>query len=116
MENLRLSWRNIKSSETEGKLFYKIVTNTNNDKYYLFCYHGHPNYDKYYDGEKFRYCVFYLKKKINKKESIEFHTETFNVPLNTYLPLYLEKTFGKLVLNKILAEERKEKIAKVLNK
>jgi hypothetical protein len=119
MEDLYLSWDVILQKESEGKLFYNIKSNKFNKKYFLFCYYGYHSYmtSPNYKGETYKDVVIYLKKAgKKKKEFIEIDCISFRIPLNSFLQAHLLTTYRKIVNAKIYAEERKEKISKILNK
>ncbi len=117
MEDLYLSWDAVVQNDNAGKLFYNIKSKKFNKKYFLFCYYGHPSYmdSSKYNGETYKDVVIYLKKAgENKKEFIEIESYSFRIPLYSYLQAHLLTTYRKIINSKIYAEERKEKISKIV--
>lgn len=135
MENLELTLKPLVQDSDSGKFFYKInlshiieskskdgsiimrdVEPLYVDKYYAFCYVGYPSImdSINYQGEKYKECVLYLKKKIGNKKYQTIHEICFKIDFYDIVSSYMRKNLYQTFIGKINAQERKDKIEKLL--
>ncbi len=118
MKKLEIKWKVLAVNETEGKYFYKIIADNLEDKYYIFCYVGYPSYMKNpkYNGDKYKDVYVYFKYKIGNKKYTTLSEYSITIPFYSNVTNNIIEKVGDNISIKILAEERKDKIKKILGK